>query len=171
MYEQMFFKYALAGKSTQDELVELRARVAGAEENLLVKSQELVTKAQEAMSAKALASTLEQRVQETESEVLKLNETCRSTAEELSSALTNASELQSAVSKVSELESVIVDLEGDKRHQGEVAAALTCELGELKEVVSSLQEEKAGILQAVQQAEQGHAALVVQLGDIANLVG
>lgn len=151
--------------------MELRSRVAGAEESLLVKSQELAAKAQEAMSAKALVGTLEQRVQETESEVLKLKNTCRSTVEELASALTNASELQNAVSKISELESVIVDLEGEKRHRGEVAAALTAELGELKEVISSLQEEKAGILQAVQQAEKGHAALVVQLGDIANLVG
>lgn len=155
----------------QDEVVELRARLADAEEKCLVKSQELVAKAQEAVSAKAVASTFEQRVQERESEVLKLKETCQSTAEELSSALTNGNELQSAVSKVAELESVVFDLEKEKRHQEEIATALTSELGEVQEMVSSLQEQKAGILQTVEQAKDGRAALVVQLGDVAKLVG
>lgn len=155
----------------QDEVNELRGRVADAEENLLVKSQELAAQEQEATSARTLATTLEQQMQDAKSEILELTEASQSTAEELTSALGSASELRCSVSKVAELEIVVGALEAEKRRWEETAATLSSQLGELQQVVRSLEEEKTSVLQTVQQAEEGRAMLLVQLGDIANLIG
>lgn len=155
----------------QDEVVELRARLADAEENLVVKSQEFAAKEHEAKSARTLASTVEQQMQEAKSEILELKEASHSTAEELTSALASANELRCSVSKAAELEIVVGDLEAEKRQWEETAATLTSQLGELQHVVRSLEGEKARVLQIVQETEEGRALLVVQLRDIANLIG
>lgn len=157
--------------SMQDEVIELRARLVDAEENATVKAQELNTKVEEAASAQTLADTLEQRIREFECEVAELKKASLSTEEELTSALASSSELRRAVSKVTELESVIGDLEAEKHQWTETVAAHTRQIGELEQVVRSLEEEKATISHTVQQAEDGRAALVLQLREIANSVG
>ncbi|CAM9849575.1 unnamed protein product [Ectocarpus sp. 13 AM-2016] len=135
-------------------------------------------KAQEAVSARALADTLERRIKEVESEVLGSQKASGSTAEELASARTSASDLQCALSKISELQSVVGDLEREKIHLNETTAALTSEfcqanakLLELQDVIYSQQEEKAIALQTLDQTEEARTALVVALRDIAELMG
>ncbi len=157
--------------SMQDEVIDLRARLVDAEENVAVKAQELNTKVEEASSARTLADTLEQRIREFECEVTELKKASITMEEELTSALASTSELRCTVSKVAELESVIGDLEVEKHQWTETVAARTCQIGELEQVVRSLEEEKARISQTAQQAEDGRAALVLQLRDIANSVG
>lgn len=155
----------------QDEVGELRSRLADAKEDIMAKSQELATKEQEATSARTLANTLEQQMQEAKSEVLELKEASQSTAEELTSALASASELRCCVSKVAELEGVVSDLKAEKHQWEETAATLSRQLEELQQMVRSLGEEKTRFLQTVQHAEEGRSTLLVQLGDIANLIG
>lgn len=150
---------------------ELRARLADAEENVVIKSQDLAAKEQEATSARTLVNTLEQEMQEAKSEAVELKEASQSTAEELKSALTSASELRGSVSKVAELQIVVSDLEAEKRQWEETVATRSSQLGDSQQVVRSLEEENARVLQTVQHAEEGRAMLLVQLGDIANLIG
>eukprot|EP00903_Cladosiphon_okamuranus_P011049 g10434.t1 len=158
-------------RQSQDEVNELRARLADAEENLVVKFQELAAKEQEATSARIRASTVEQQMQEAKSEVAELKGASLSTAEELASALASVNELRCSVSKVAELQIVVSDLEAEKRRWEENVATLSSQLRDSQQMVDSLEEEKARVLQTVQQAEEGRAMLVVQLGDIANLIG
>lgn len=155
----------------QDEVIELRARLADAQENLMLSSQELATREQDATSARTIANTLEQQMQEAKSEVLALKEASQSAAEDLTAALAGASELQCFVSKVAELEIAVGDLKGEKRQCEETAATLSSQLEELHQVVRSLEGEKARVMQTVHQAEEGRKMLLVQLGDIANLIG
>lgn len=155
----------------QDEVSELRSRLADARENLVAKSQELAAKDQEATAARTLANTLEQQTHEAKSEVLELRETSQSAAEELTSALASANELRCSVSKVTELEGVVGDLKAEKHQWEETAATLSRQLQELQQVVHSLEEEKARVLHTVKQAEEGRSVLLAQLGDIANLIG
>lgn len=164
--------------SMQDEVAELRARLVHAGENLAEKSQELAVKAQEEASVRGLATALEHRLQEAESDLSVLKDVSRSTAEQLSSALTSASELQCALSKVSELESVVGDLEGEKLRLEEITAAVkgqleqvTTKLEELQGAIRSFEEEGAKMSRTVQEAQEGRAVLVMEMGRIATLVG
>ncbi|CAM9986890.1 unnamed protein product [Scytosiphon promiscuus] len=164
--------------SMQDDLMELQTRLVRSEENFAAKSQELAAKAQEETSARALVTTLEQRLQEAESEVSELNENFRFTAEQLSSALSSAEDLRCDLSKVSELENSVGDLEAEKLRLEEMTAALTGQLEqarnkleELQESIRSFEEEKVKMSHAVQEAEEGRAALVMEMGHIATIVG
>ena len=155
----------------QDEVIELRARLVDAEENLVVKAQELTTQVEEAALARTVSDTLKQRIQEAECEVSELKESSLSTAEELDAALANASELRCAVSKVAELKSDVGDLEAEKHQWAETAAAHTCRIAELEQAVRSLEEDRTRTSQTVQETEDGRTALALQLRDIASSVG
>eukprot|EP00752_Nemacystus_decipiens_P009407 g8410.t1 len=158
-------------RQSQDEVNELRSRLADVKEDLVAKSQELTSKEQEATSARTHANTLEQEIEEARPEVLELREASRSTVEELATALASASGLRCSVSKVGELEVVVSDLRAEKHQWEETAATLSRKLEGLQQELRSLEEEKAMVLQTVQQAEEGRSMLLVQLGDIANLIG
>ncbi|CAM9145585.1 unnamed protein product [Hapterophycus canaliculatus] len=164
--------------SMQDEVVELRARLLNAEEGFAAKSEDAAAKAQEEASARALATILEQRMQDAESEVLRLKEVARSTEEQLSLSLTSASELRCALSKVSELERFVGDLEREKLHLKENTATLkgqleqaTTKREELQKAILSLEENEVKMSHNVQEAEEVRAELVMEIGRIATLVG
>ncbi|CAM9563646.1 unnamed protein product [Ectocarpus fasciculatus] len=97
-------------QAEQDEVIELRARLVEAEETLVGKSQELAAKAQEAVSATALADTLEHRIQEVESEALGLRKSLESTAQELAA---KAQEGVSATALADTLEHRIQEVESE----------------------------------------------------------
>ncbi|CAM9609020.1 unnamed protein product [Ectocarpus sp. 4 AP-2014] len=94
----------------QDEVIELRARLVQAEDTLVVKSHELVAKVQEAVSATALANTLEHRIQEAESEVLGLRKSLESTSQELAA---KAQEAVSATALANTLQHRIQEVESE----------------------------------------------------------
>ncbi|CAM9141858.1 unnamed protein product [Ectocarpus sp. 6 AP-2014] len=94
----------------QDEVIELRARLVEAEDILVVKSQELAAKAQEAVSATALTNTLEHRIQEADSEVLGLRESLESASQELAA---KAQEVVSATALANTLEHRIQEAESE----------------------------------------------------------
>ncbi|CAM9283974.1 unnamed protein product, partial [Ectocarpus sp. 12 AP-2014] len=94
----------------QDEVIELRARLVEAEDTLVVKSQELLAKVREAVSATALANTLEHRIQEAESEVLGLRKSLESTSQELAA---KAQEAVSATTLADTLEYRIQEAESE----------------------------------------------------------
>lgn len=158
--------------------MELRTRIVQAEEDFAAKSQELAAKSREEASARELATALEQCKQEAEAELLSLQEVSRSTAEQLSSALSSASELQCAIAKVSELENIVGDLKSEKLRLEEITAALTGQLDqarskleELQESIRSVEEEKMKMSFIVQEAEEGRATLVMEMRRIAVFVG
>ncbi|CAM9470002.1 unnamed protein product [Sphacelaria rigidula] len=160
---------------TQDELLALRARLAGADERESVRATELAAKSEEVLAARAHHATLTSKTEELESELRALHDHAASVATELARALSRAKELESAAARVPELEVAVAALADEKtqtvssiRGEAEQAQAKVKELGI---VVRSLQEDKERALHKAQQADREREGVMAQLGSISTSLG
>ncbi|CAM9090622.1 unnamed protein product, partial [Ectocarpus sp. 6 AP-2014] len=143
-------------QTEQDEVIELRARVVEAQRTLVEMSQELAAKTQETDSSRALANTLEHRMQEVESDMLGLREALESTSQELSAKereVVSARALADTLKhRVHEVESeVLASQKASEATEEELASAIASasklqsalsKVSELESVVRDLEGEK-----------------------------
>ncbi|CAM9835096.1 unnamed protein product [Ectocarpus sp. 12 AP-2014] len=168
-------------QTEQDEVVELRARLVEAQRTLAETSQAMAAKTQETDSSRALANTLEHRMQEVDSDVLGLRKTLESTSQELSAkereALSARALADTLEHRVHEVESEVLasSQKTSKATEEELASALTSasklqsalsRVSELERVVRGLEGEKLHLNEATELLTSRASAKLLELQEV-----
>ncbi|CAM9169030.1 unnamed protein product [Ectocarpus sp. 4 AP-2014] len=173
-------KVAKESETEQDEVIELRARLVGAQRTLVEVKRELAAKTQETGSSRALANTLKHRMQEVESDVLGLRKTLESTSQELSAKEREAVSARALADtlehRVHEVESeVLASQEASKATEEELASALASasklpsalsKVSELESVVYDLEEEKLHLNETTEVLTNRASAKLLELQQV-----